>query len=123
MLKVRAEFLPTMGYLHNKPLSVDLKLEYIRIMWFAKMQILGPLLRVPCQNLIFKQESQEFLIEGFCWSSHKKQHCEYLFRMAFVIGSYNFHVILIWTQAIQRTDFRNHKHSKNSMDYKDKPLK
>lgn len=40
MLTVRAEFLPTRGYIHDKPLSRDLKLEYVRIMWVAKMQTL-----------------------------------------------------------------------------------
>ena len=46
MLTVRAEFLPTMGYIHDEPRSVGLKLEYIRILWVAKMQTSESLLRV-----------------------------------------------------------------------------
>ena len=46
MLMVRAEFLPTMGYIHDEPRSVGLKLEYIRILWVAKMQTSESLLRV-----------------------------------------------------------------------------
>lgn len=68
MLMVRAEFLPTMGYVHDEPLSVGLKIEYIRILWVAKTQTLGESADSdsPCLNLIFKQKSQGFLIEGFC---------------------------------------------------------
>ena len=46
MLTVRAEFLPMMGYIHDEPRSVGLKLEYIRILWVAKMQTSESLLRV-----------------------------------------------------------------------------
>ena len=43
------------------------------------------------------------------------------FRLAFIVDSPNFNAILtIETQTTQRTNVRNHKHSKNSVDYKEK---